>query len=130
MTQKIYWLLLLVPITLGVRFLAPSSGILIFVLSAAAMIPLAKLLSDSTEQVAAKTGPTLGALLNVTFGNMEGNLSDIKHFDGPLRGMMGDRDVAPALKAMGFDLMNRANNHIFDSDQESMFSTIASAASR
>jgi Ca2+:H+ antiporter len=69
MKQKIYWLLLLVPITLGVRYLAPSSGIWIFVLSAAAMIPLAKLLSDATEQLAARTGPTLGALLNVTFGN-------------------------------------------------------------
>ena len=42
----------------------------------------------------------------------------------PLRGMMGDKDVAPALKAMGFDMMNRANNHIFDSDRESMFSTM------
>ena len=62
---------------------------------------------------------------DVGFGNMEGNLSDLEHFDGPLRGMMGDKDVAPSLKAMGFDLMNRANNHIFDSDKESMFSTMA-----
>lgn len=62
---------------------------------------------------------------DVTFGNMEGNLADIERFEGPLRGMMGDKDVAPGLKAMGFDLMNRANNHIFDSDKESMFSTIA-----
>jgi poly-gamma-glutamate synthesis protein (capsule biosynthesis protein) len=61
---------------------------------------------------------------DVAFGNMEGNLADLEHFDGPLRGMMGDKDVAPALKAMGFDLMNRANNHIFDSDRESMFSTM------
>jgi hypothetical protein len=56
---------------------------------------------------------------------MEGNLADLDHFEGPLRGMMGDKDVAPSLKAMGFDLMNRANNHIFDSDRESMFSTMA-----
>src|SRR5580765_7236733 len=62
---------------------------------------------------------------DVTFGNMEGNLSDIEHFDGPLRGMMGDKTVAPALKKIGFDLMNRANNHIFDSDREGMYSTIA-----
>jgi poly-gamma-glutamate synthesis protein (capsule biosynthesis protein) len=61
---------------------------------------------------------------DVTFGNMEGNLADLEHFDGPLRGMMGDKDVAPTLKAMGFDLMNRANNHIFDSDRESMYSTM------
>jgi len=62
---------------------------------------------------------------DVGFGNMEGNLSDLEHFNGPLRGMMGDKDVAPALKKIGFDLMNRANNHIFDSDRESMFSTMA-----
>ena len=61
---------------------------------------------------------------DVTFGNMEGNLADLEHFNGPLRGMMGDKDVAPALKLMGFDLMNRANNHIFDSDRESMYSTM------
>jgi poly-gamma-glutamate capsule biosynthesis protein CapA/YwtB (metallophosphatase superfamily) len=62
---------------------------------------------------------------DVTFGNMEGNLANLDEFDGPLRGMMGDRDVAPSLKTMGFDLMNRANNHIFDSDKEGMFSTMA-----
>ncbi len=62
---------------------------------------------------------------DVTFGNMEGNLADLDHFEGPLRGMMGDKDVAPSLKAMGFDLMNRANNHIFDSDTDGMYSTMA-----
>jgi len=62
---------------------------------------------------------------DVTFGNMEGNLADVRSFEGPLRGMMGDRDVAPQLKAMGFDLMNRANNHVFDSDGDGMRSTIA-----
>jgi poly-gamma-glutamate synthesis protein (capsule biosynthesis protein) len=61
---------------------------------------------------------------DVTFGNMEGNLGDLDRFDGPMRGMMGDRDVAPSLKAMGFDMMNRANNHVFDSDEAGMFSTI------
>jgi hypothetical protein len=61
---------------------------------------------------------------DVAFGNMEGNLADIEHFNGPLRGMMGDKDVAPALKAMGFDMMNRANNHVFDSDREGMYSTM------
>src|SRR5262245_10250017 len=35
-------------------------------------------------------------------------------FDGPLRGMMGSREVAADLKAMGFDMMNRANNHLFE----------------
>ena len=61
---------------------------------------------------------------DIGVGNMEGNLADIPNFEGPLRGMMGSREVAPDLKAMGFDLMNRANNHIFDSMDEGLFSTI------
>lgn len=61
---------------------------------------------------------------DIGVGNMEGNLADIPRFDGPLRGMMGDRRVAGELKSMGFDLMNRANNHVFDSDDEGMYSTI------
>ncbi len=69
MKPSIYWLLPLIPLTLAVRFLLPESGILIFVLSAASMVPLAAMLSDATEHLAAHTGPTLGALLNVTFGN-------------------------------------------------------------
>ncbi len=62
---------------------------------------------------------------DVTFGNMEGNLGNLDEFDGPLRGMMGDKEVAPGLKAMGFDIMNRANNHVFDSDRDGMFTTMA-----
>jgi poly-gamma-glutamate synthesis protein (capsule biosynthesis protein) len=61
---------------------------------------------------------------DVGVGNMEGNLSDLRTFDGPLRGMMGSKEVAADLKAMGFKMMNRANNHIFDSDKEGMFATI------
>jgi hypothetical protein len=61
---------------------------------------------------------------DVAVGNLEGNLSDIPRFEGPLRGMMGSKEVAADLRAMGFDLMNRANNHIFDSDKEGMLATI------
>jgi poly-gamma-glutamate synthesis protein (capsule biosynthesis protein) len=61
---------------------------------------------------------------DVGVGNMEGNLSDLRTFDGPLRGMMGSKEVAADLRAMGFRMMNRANNHIFDSDKEGMFATI------
>lgn len=69
MTQVLSWLLVLVPVTLVFHFVSPGNHTLIFVLSAASMIPLANLLSESTEQLSSKTGPTLGALLNVTFGN-------------------------------------------------------------
>ena len=69
MNKKIYWLLILVPITLVVRYTLPASQTLIFALSAASMVPLARLLSDATENLAERLGPTLGGLLNVTFGN-------------------------------------------------------------
>jgi Ca2+:H+ antiporter len=41
----------------------------LFVVSALGLIPLAKLIGDSTEHLAAYYGATLGSLLNVTFGN-------------------------------------------------------------
>src|SRR5256714_13341489 len=40
-----------------------------FVLAALGVIPLAQLMGQSTEQLAERTGPTLGGLLNATFGN-------------------------------------------------------------
>lgn len=58
-----------VPATIAVRYLSPSRTILLFLLSCAAMVPLATLLSEATEQLALRTGSTVGALLNVTFGN-------------------------------------------------------------
>src|SRR3954453_7896993 len=69
MANTLYWLLLLVPFTLGVHMVGPSAHILVFVLSALSMIPLAHLLSEATENLAGRAGPTLGALLGVTFGN-------------------------------------------------------------
>ncbi|MFL6416489.1 MAG: calcium/proton exchanger [Bryobacteraceae bacterium] len=69
MAKFLYWLLLLVPITLGVHLAMPSAHILVFALSALSMIPLAHLLSEATENLSSRAGPTLGALLGVTFGN-------------------------------------------------------------
>ena len=42
---------------------------IVFAINAVAIIPLASLLSFATESVASKLGDTIGALLNVTFGN-------------------------------------------------------------
>lgn len=42
---------------------------LVFSMNAIAIIPLAGLLSHATESVAVRLGDTLGALLNVSFGN-------------------------------------------------------------
>ncbi|TGJ80364.1 hypothetical protein E0Z10_g8388 [Xylaria hypoxylon] len=41
----------------------------VFIVNFIAIIPLATLLSDATEQVALRTGETVGGLINATFGN-------------------------------------------------------------
>jgi Ca2+:H+ antiporter len=46
-----------------------ADHIVIFVIASIALIPLAKLIGDSTEHLSSHYGPTLGSLLNVTFGN-------------------------------------------------------------
>ncbi|KAI1430278.1 Calcium/proton exchanger [Xylaria sp. FL1777] len=44
-------------------------GPAVFIVNFIAIIPLATLLSDATEQVALRTGDTVGGLINATFGN-------------------------------------------------------------
>jgi Ca2+:H+ antiporter len=43
--------------------------VIVFILSALGLIPLAKLIGDATEELAIYTGPKLGGLLNATLGN-------------------------------------------------------------
>ncbi|PWY75461.1 membrane bound cation transporter [Aspergillus heteromorphus CBS 117.55] len=61
-------LLVFVPAGIAVEAAGLNSG-LIFALNAIAIIPLAGLLSHATECVATRLGDTVGALINVTFGN-------------------------------------------------------------
>lgn len=68
--HRLLWLLLLVPVPLVLHSLMPGSHTLIFFLSMLAIVPLAALLSLATEQVAARTGDTIGGLLNATLGNL------------------------------------------------------------
>ncbi|MDP6651694.1 MAG: CapA family protein [Gammaproteobacteria bacterium] len=60
---------------------------------------------------------------DLAVGNFEGSLSRTKEFEGPMRGFMGTHEVAPDIREMGFDLMNRANNHLLDSEYQGMFAT-------
>jgi Ca2+:H+ antiporter len=64
----IYALLLFIPIAFIVKFLHLSE-IWLFVTSAAAIIPLAKILGAATEELALRVGSGIGGLLNATFGN-------------------------------------------------------------
>jgi Ca2+:H+ antiporter len=68
--NPLLWLLVFVPIVLVVERATPEAGTALFVLSVLAIVPLAALLSLATEAVAAKTGDTVGGLLNATLGNL------------------------------------------------------------
>jgi len=64
----LYLLLIFAPISLFLDQF-DSNATLIFIVSILALIPLAKLIGDSTEHLASHYGSTVGSLLNVTFGN-------------------------------------------------------------
>ena len=68
--KPIFWLLPLALVVLVTEHVAPEAHTLLFFLSVAAIVPLAALLSHSTEAVAAKTGDAIGGLLNATLGNL------------------------------------------------------------
>jgi Ca2+:H+ antiporter len=67
--EDLYALLILVPSAFILEFLIRPSPIIIFVISALALIPVAAVLGKATEQLAVHTGPRIGGLLNATLGN-------------------------------------------------------------
>jgi Ca2+:H+ antiporter len=68
--NRLLWLLAVVPVLFAVEAGKPEAHVLLFVLSVLAIVPLAALLSRATESIAAKTGDTVGGLLNATLGNL------------------------------------------------------------
>lgn len=64
----LYYLLIFAPLAVIAR-LANFDPVLVFVVSAFGLVPLAKLIGDATEELAVYTGPKIGGLLNATLGN-------------------------------------------------------------
>jgi Ca2+:H+ antiporter len=61
-------LLIFVPLAIGAAFTGVSP-VIVFFLAAIAIVPLAKYIGQSTEELATRTTPALGALLSASFGN-------------------------------------------------------------
>lgn len=61
-------LLVFVPVGIVVEAIGLNPAV-IFAMNAVAIVPLAGILSHATECVASRLGDTVGALINVTFGN-------------------------------------------------------------
>lgn len=64
----LFTLLLFVPISIAGHFLHWGSAV-VFITSGLAILPLAALMGTATEEIAVVVGPSLGGLLNATFGN-------------------------------------------------------------
>jgi Ca2+:H+ antiporter len=68
--RKLLWAsLALAPITFVVDFAFHPGDVVLFVLAAASLVPLAWLIGESTEQASEHTGPGIGGFLNASFGN-------------------------------------------------------------
>lgn len=77
--MRLIWLgYIALPLAFLVHWLLPTHGplalrhwepLLTFLLAGIAIIPLAQLMGEATGQLAERTGPTVGGLLNATFGN-------------------------------------------------------------
>lgn len=66
--RPVYVLSAFIPVALALD-LADASPPLVFATSALGVVPTAALMSEATEQLAARAGPGIGGLVNVTFGN-------------------------------------------------------------
>ncbi|KAJ6444642.1 calcium-proton exchanger [Purpureocillium lavendulum] len=62
-------LLLAAPVGIALNYVKSVNRIAVFVVNFIAIVPLAAMLSFATEEIALRTGETLGGLLNATFGN-------------------------------------------------------------
>jgi Ca2+:H+ antiporter len=68
--RRILWAsLVLTPVVLIARYAFDAGATTLFLLSAAALIPLAWLIGEATEHAAEYTGPGIGGFLNASFGN-------------------------------------------------------------
>jgi Ca2+:H+ antiporter len=63
-----FYLLIFIPVAVALE-IAHADPVIVFLASALGVIPTASLMGTATEQLAARSGPGIGGLLNVTFGN-------------------------------------------------------------
>ncbi|KAL7957546.1 Ca2+ transporter [Trichoderma compactum] len=62
-------LLLAAPVGIAINYIPAVDRKAVFVVNFLAIVPLASILGFATEEIALRTGETLGGLLNATFGN-------------------------------------------------------------
>src|SRR5438094_5102504 len=70
MARRLLWASLAVaPAAAVLRYAVHADDVVLFAVSAVALIPLAWLIGETTEHAAEHTGPGVGGFLNASFGN-------------------------------------------------------------
>jgi Ca2+:H+ antiporter len=69
LNRILYGMLIFVPIAAILEWVIHPDPLWIFIAAAIAIVPLAKLVGQGTEELALHTGPRIGGLLNATLGN-------------------------------------------------------------
>jgi len=69
MKPSIRWLFVFIPVTVALEHVGKLSPPVIFFSAALAIVPIAALIVQATEQLSTRTGDAVGGLLNATFGN-------------------------------------------------------------
>src|SRR3954447_23324417 len=68
LVRPVYYLAVFIPLAIILK-IADAPDTLIFFTASAGVIPTAALMGRATEELATQSGPGIGGLLNVTFGN-------------------------------------------------------------
>ena len=126
MARKLLWAsLALGPIVIALSFIGIGETAL-FALAAAALVPLAWLIGQATEEAAHHVGPGIGGFLNATFGNAPELIIALFAVSAGLtevvRGSLSGSVVGNLLLVLGFSLVFGGRG---DLDRESTFVSLA-----
>ena len=130
MIRKIlYALLLLGPVAVLLDRFTDIGEMELFLIAAAALIPLAWLIGEATEHAAHHTGPGIGGFLNATFGNAPeliiALLAVSEGLTEVVRGSLTGSVVGNLLLVLGFSLLFGGRGAL---DRESSFTSLVLVA--
>ena len=130
MARRILWgSLALGPITLLVDVAFHPDETVLFVLAALALVPLAWLIGEATEQAGEHSGPGIGGFLNATFGNAPELIIALLAVNTGatevVRGSLSGSVIGNLLLVLGFSLLFGGNGEL---DRESTFGSLALVA--
>jgi Ca2+:H+ antiporter len=128
--RRILWgSLALAPATIVIHYALHPDDVVEFVLAALALVPLAWLIGEATEQAAHHTGPGIGGFLNATFGNApELIIALLAIHEGlpeVVRGSLTGSVVGNLLLVLGFSLIFGGHGQL---DRESSFVSLGLVA--